>query len=71
MSNHLSDILNLPGVINTEERFLLEHLARYGKARDRKNERLPRTLTITDDQAIILLDLIGRMYGGPDQPHGS
>ena len=34
-------------------------LARYGPARDRETEREPRTITITDDEALLLLSVLG------------
>jgi hypothetical protein len=34
-------------------------LARYGMARDRELERIPRTITITDDEAMLLLSVLG------------
>ena len=34
-------------------------LARYGMARDRETERIPRTITITDDEALLLLSVLG------------
>jgi hypothetical protein len=34
-------------------------LARYGPVRDRATEREPRTITITDDEAMLLLSVLG------------
>lgn len=34
-------------------------LHKYGSARDRATEREPRTITITDDEAMLLLSVLG------------
>ena len=53
---------------------LLLKLARYGYARDRATERALRVITITDDEAIMLLEALETMYHplrerfGPDGP---
>jgi hypothetical protein len=39
---------------------LLGHLRCYGRARDRAIDRQLRTITITDDDALLLLDLLDR-----------
>lgn len=39
---------------------LVTRLARYALARDRATEREPRTITITDDEALLLLECIER-----------
>lgn len=39
---------------------LLERLDRYGTARNRATESEPRTLTITDDEALMILRAINR-----------
>ena len=36
---------------------LIGRLSRYAYARDRETEREPRTITITDDEAILILDV--------------
>lgn len=38
---------------------IVMRLARYGPARDRATEREPRTITITDDEAMLLLSVLG------------
>ncbi len=40
---------------------VLLRLATYGFARDRDTEREPRTMTITDDEAILILDALRAM----------
>jgi len=37
---------------------VIARLAAYGHARDRATEREPRTITITDDEALALLALL-------------
>jgi hypothetical protein len=38
---------------------LVMRLHRYGVARDRATEREPRTITVTDDEALLLLSVMG------------
>lgn len=39
---------------------LVSRLATYGCARDRETEREPRTITITDDEALLLIGYLER-----------
>lgn len=40
---------------------LVTRLTRYGRARDRMVDHEPRTVTITDDEAVMLLDAFERL----------
>lgn len=40
-------------------RDIVMELVQYGMARDRTIEREPRTITITDDDALLLLEALG------------
>lgn len=41
-----------------DEEVVVQHLRHYGMARDRRTDRQLRTVTITDDDALVLLALI-------------
>jgi len=47
---------------------LIGRLAQYASARDRVTEREPRTITITDDEAIMILDAIEHHYLANGEP---
>ena len=52
-----------PGQVSMDEfRDLMLRLNRYGSARDRTTEREPRTITITDDEAMMLLAVMGAFH---------
>lgn len=38
---------------------IVRRFVAYGMARDRETEREPRTITITDDEALLLLSVLG------------
>ena len=54
----MTDIPNLQASLN-DLLDIIMRLSRYGHARDRAADREPRTITITDDEALLLLTALG------------
>lgn len=46
--------------MDNETRALLLHLEVLAKVRNREYERKPRTITLTDDQALLILAVVNR-----------